>query len=162
MPATPAISFPTLSFKNTTSLTDISGLVIVPVLSTHNTLTLASVSTQFISCTNTLLLASFLTLTTKATLASRYRPSGIIPTSEATIDTTLFFIVCPRKKWLCTYIIIPSGTITTPIILTRLSKDFIISVFFFLRPALASNASLAAYALCPTCVRTALHSPDTI
>ena len=109
----------------------ISGLVIVPVLSTHNTLTLASVSTQFISCTNTLLLASFLTLTTKATLASRYRPSGIIPTSEATIDTTLFFIVCPRKKWLCTYIIIPSGTITTPIIFTRLSKDFIISVFLW-------------------------------
>ena len=97
-PATSAIIAVTLSRQNTTSLTDISGLVIVPVLSTQSTLTLASVSTQFISCTSTLFPASLLTLTTSATLASRYNPSGIMPTSDATIDTTLFFIVCPRKK----------------------------------------------------------------
>ena len=48
-----------------------SGFVIVPVLSTHRTFTLASVSTQFISCTSTLFFPSLITLTTSATLARR-------------------------------------------------------------------------------------------
>ena len=161
LPATIDIVSVTLSLQKTTSLTDISGFVIVPVLSTHSTLTLASVSTQFISCTRTFLPASLLTLTTSATLARRYKPSGIIPTSDATIDTTLFLIECPRKKWLCTYIIIPRGTMTIPIILTRLSSDFIIVVCCFFFPAFASSASFAAYEECPTLVSIALHSPDT-
>ena len=57
--------------------------------------------------------------------------------------------------------IIPSGTITIPIILTRLSSDFIIVVCCFFLPAFASSASFEAYDECPTFVSTALHSPDT-
>ena len=131
-------------------------------MSTHNTLTLASVSTQFISCTITFFFPSLITLTTSATLASRYSPSGIIPTREATIESILLFIEPPTANLLCKNSPAPIGIIRTPIVLTSLSRDCIISVLCFFRPAFASIASFAAYASRPTFVSTALHSPDTI
>ena len=102
--------------------------VIVPVLSTQSTLTLASVSTHTISCTTTFFFPSRITLTTRATLASRYKPSGIIPTRAAITATTLSFKDIPIKKYSCTNIIIPIGIMSIPIISTSLLSDFIISV----------------------------------
>ena len=85
-----------------------------------------------------------------------------MPTSEATIESMLPLIVLPTANLLCKNKPIPIGIISTPIVFTSLSRDSIISVFCFLRPALASIASFAAYASRPTFVRTALHSPETI
>ena len=43
----------------------------------------------FISCTRTLALLSFWAETAKATLVSRYRPSGIMPMRAATVPSVL-------------------------------------------------------------------------
>ena len=43
----------------------------------------------FISCNKTRCLAKRLALTARATLAKRYRPSGIIPKIAATIEVIL-------------------------------------------------------------------------
>ena len=59
------------SSGSTNCATSISGTVIVPVLSTQSTLTLAKVSMHFMSCTNTFCLPSRITDTTIATLANR-------------------------------------------------------------------------------------------
>ena len=59
--------------------------VIVPVLSTQRVSTRASVSMQFISRVSTLRRARRIMLTAKATLVSRYSPSGIMPMSAATV-----------------------------------------------------------------------------
>ena len=66
------------------------GSVIVPVLSTHSTSTLASVSILFISCSNTLFFASRMVLNANAIVVSRYSPSGIMPMIAATVDVTPF------------------------------------------------------------------------
>ena len=70
------------------SATSILLSVIVPVLSTHSTSTLASVSVLFISCSMTLLRASLTALITRVMLTRRYSPSGIIPMTAATMDVT--------------------------------------------------------------------------
>ena len=62
--------------------------VSVPVLSVHSTSTLARPSTAGSSCTRTLLRARRTTATPKATLVSRTRPSGTIPTVPATAPDT--------------------------------------------------------------------------
>ena len=78
-----------------TSLTSISGSVIVPVLSRQSIFTLAKVSIHFISCKSTFLRASLPALTAKATLVKRYIPSGIIPTTAATVADILSLKLYP-------------------------------------------------------------------
>ena len=77
------------SDRGTTFSTSISGSVMVPVLSTHSTSTRASVSMQFMSCTSTFFRLSFTADAAMAMEVSRYSPSGIIPTSAATVPSTL-------------------------------------------------------------------------
>ena len=119
-----SLSYPSIG---TVPLTSIVFSVIVPVLSTHKTFTLAKVSIHFISCTRTFFDASRTTLTTNATLASKYKPSGIIPITAATIEVMLLLNdafaninCCPKSNNPIGIIIIP----TTP---TNLSKTRIIS-----------------------------------
>ena len=78
----PIMSFKEYSptvFKITQSLTFILPSVIVPVLSRHNTLTLASISSEYISCTSVWFLASLTMPTASATLVKRSMPEGIMP-----------------------------------------------------------------------------------
>ena len=75
--------------SSSTSYTCIPGSVIVPVLSTHSTLTRASVSMHFISWINTFFCARRTEDTAIATLDNRYSPSGIIPMIAATIPVIL-------------------------------------------------------------------------
>ena len=86
------ISFSVASSYTTKSATSIQPSVIVPVLSRHNTSTLASVSIQYNSCTSTLLLDNLMTLTAKTVLVKSINPSGIIPITAATVFTTAFCI----------------------------------------------------------------------
>ena len=79
------------------SYTCIPGSVIVPVLSTHNTLTRASVSMHFISWIKTFFCARRTEDTAIATLESKYNPSGIIPMIAATIPVILSFNVPSLK-----------------------------------------------------------------
>ena len=88
-------SFPSAGTKR---LTFIVFSVIVPVLSTHKTSTLAKVSIHFIFRTKTFFLARRIMLTTIATLAKRYNPSGIIPITAATIPVILSLNVAPAKN----------------------------------------------------------------
>ena len=76
------------SFIGIKSLTSIIPSVNVPVLSKHNVSTLASVSIQYNSCTNTFDLDSLITLTAKTVLVRRMSPSGIIPIIAATVFIT--------------------------------------------------------------------------
>ena len=72
-------------------------LVMVPVLSRHNVSTLANVSIQYNSCTNTLFLDNRITLTASTVLVNKTSPSGIIPISAATVFTTAFLMVFSSK-----------------------------------------------------------------
>ena len=69
--------------------------VIVPVLSRHSTSTLASVSTQYISCARVWCLASLITLRQNTTDVSATRPLGIMPTNEPIVVSTVLFISLP-------------------------------------------------------------------
>ena len=60
--------------------------VIVPVLSKHATSTLASISIQYKSCTNTFFLDNLITLTARTVEVSKTNPSGIIPIIPATVE----------------------------------------------------------------------------
>ena len=102
-----------------------------------------------------------MTLTTSAMLAKRYSPSGIIPTSDAIMDTTLSCMVEPMTKCCCKNSRIPIGIMAMPIIRTRRSKERIISVCVFLRDAFASNISCAAKDDSPTFVSVAYPFPET-
>ena len=119
--------------------------VIVPVLSTHSTSTRASVSMQFMSWVSTRRRASRIMPTARATLVSRYNPSGIMPISAATVVSTL-----PRRGTsscqCCLYSsAAPMGTSAMPMARISLSRLRIISPFTTLWPsALASVVSLAA------------------
>jgi len=77
------------SFSSNMSNIFILLFVIVPVLSTHKTSTLARLSILFISCRITFFLASFPALIAKATVVNKYKPSGIIPINADTIELTL-------------------------------------------------------------------------
>ena len=74
--------------SETILFTSIFPSVIVPVLSKHKVSTLASVSIQYSSCTNTLLFESLITLTASTVLVRRINPSGIIPIIAATVCIT--------------------------------------------------------------------------
>ena len=78
-----------------TSSTSILGSVIVPVLSTHSTLTRANVSTLFISWSITWERAKRIAANAKAIVVNKYRPSGIIPIIAASIET----ILSAKFKW---------------------------------------------------------------
>ena len=65
------------------------GSVIVPVLSTHNTSTRDKVSMLFMSCKRTFFVANRMVPSAKATVASKYNPSGIMPITAATAAVTL-------------------------------------------------------------------------
>ena len=126
----------------TISSTPIVLSVIVPVLSTHKTLTRASVSILFMSWRSTFFCANFIALTANAMLASRKSPSGIMPTTDATAAWTLRWrSTCLRKKF-CTNIIKPIGIIAIPASVTILLIERIISdcslvfVFFACRVSL--------------------------
>ena len=69
--------------------TSILGSVMVPVLSTHSTSTRARASMQFQSWTSTRFRLSFWVETARATLVSRYSPSGIMPVRAATVPSAL-------------------------------------------------------------------------
>ena len=77
------------SFSSNMSNIFIRLFVIVPVLSTHKTSTLARLSMLFISCKMTLFLASFPALIANETVVNKYKPSGIIPINADTIEFTL-------------------------------------------------------------------------
>ena len=62
--------------------------VIVPVLSRLSASTRASVSTDSSSCTSVLWRASRMAATAKFSEVSSTRPSGIMPTTPATAETT--------------------------------------------------------------------------
>ena len=133
----------------------------VPVLSTHRTSTLASVSIHFISCTSTLSAASLMVLTANARLDSRYSPSGIIPITAAAIPVILSFKFLPilTKDWVNT--IIPIGIIIIPIIIISLLRARIISDCSFLWVLVASMVSFEAKASAPTFSSFAFRLPDT-
>ena len=124
------------------SLTCMVLSVMVPVLSTQSTSTRASVSIHFISCTRTFFPARRITLITRATLASRYNPSGIIPITAATMEVTLFLSVSSERKncWLNKRI--PMGMMMIPTAFTSLSRERIISDCSPSFMAFASNVSL--------------------
>ena len=78
----PIISFSEYSstvFKIMQSLTFILPSVIVPVLSRQSTLTRASISSEYKSCTKVLCLVRRITPTASATLVSSSIPEGIMP-----------------------------------------------------------------------------------
>ena len=66
-------------FKSTQSLTRILPSVIVPVLSRHRTLTRASISREYISCTSVLYFARRIMPTESATVVSSNKPEGTMP-----------------------------------------------------------------------------------
>ena len=105
--------------------------VIVPVLSRHNTSTLANVSIQYSSWTKTFFFASLVTLTASTVLVNNTNPSGIIPIKAATVLTIACLKSFPCKSnWLKNNNI-PTGIITKEIIFIILFKEFIISEFTF-------------------------------
>ena len=118
--------------------------VMVPVLSTHSTLTRASVSMLRISCSSTFFWASLIELTASATLASRYNPSGIIPITAATIDTMLSRNVSWLKKNPWTNSRVPIGIKAIPTNLTSLSRERIISDFSPFLIALALKTTISS------------------
>ena len=89
-----AISFLSL-FNGMYFLTSIFPSVKVPVLSKQSVSTLASVSIQYNSCTNTLECDNLITLTAKTVLVNNTKPSGIIPITAATVFTTAVCQVAP-------------------------------------------------------------------
>ena len=93
-----SISFDISSFTGTNEFTDIVFSVIVPVLSTQRTSTLARVSIHFMSCTRTLFIARRIALSARVVLARRKSPSGISPINAATIDCILALTVSPSTK----------------------------------------------------------------
>ena len=127
--------------KGTTALTCISFSVMVPVLSTQSTSARARASIHFMSCTSTFREASRMTLTTNATLASRYSPSGIMPITAATMETMLLWKEAPANTYCCTNRRMPMGTIRMPITPTSLSSTRSISERCFRSMALASRVS---------------------
>ena len=80
-----------VSPRGMTRRSDISPVVMVPVLSRHSTSTRARVSMPYSSCTSVLRLPSRTTPTASATLVSRISPSGIMPTMAATAPGTASF-----------------------------------------------------------------------
>ena len=112
--------------------TSIEPSVRVPVLSKHKVSTLAKVSIQYRSCTNTLDLESLITLTAKTVLVSRTNPSGIIPIIAATVWTTESLREAPCKKYWLKNKASPIGIIITVKNLIILFNDPIISDFTFL------------------------------
>ena len=85
--------------------------VIVPVLSTHNTSTLAKTSVADNCCTNVLYFASLTTDTIKVALVRRTKPSGIIPTIPETAPNTALLHPILLKTICVVVKIIPIGTI---------------------------------------------------
>ena len=102
------------------------------------------------SCTRTFFDASRITLTTRATLASKYKPSGIIPITAATIDVILLLKDAPEKKNCCPKSNSPIGIINIPTTPTNLSRTLIISDCSSLFIALASSVNFDIYESSPT------------
>ena len=133
----------------------------VPVLSTQSTSTLARVSILLMFCTRTSCFARRMAETTSATLASIYNPSGIIPSTAATMLVTLAWNVLCITKYCWTNRIVPIGMIRIPMIMTSLSRERTISERpSFLPCFVASTVSLFMYESLPTAVSLAWHSPD--
>ena len=80
------------------SLTVILPSVIVPVLSRHSTLTRASISREYRSCTRVCFLASLRTPTAIAKDVSSNSPEGIMPTTTAQVDWMIALTVLVGSK----------------------------------------------------------------
>ena len=85
--------------KGITSSTVSSPVVIVPVLSKHNTSTRANASIASISCTSAFFLARRPTPRIKETLVKSTSPSGIMPRTPATVLTRAFDKVSFARKY---------------------------------------------------------------
>jgi hypothetical protein len=116
----------------------------VPVLSTHKTSTRASVSIEFMSWTRVFFWASRTTDTARATLVSRYSPSGIMPMREATTAGTASKKVVSRTKISLQNRAMPMGIRAYPMTRMSLSSDCIIWDLPTPWSALAFAASRAA------------------
>ena len=84
--------------SDTTSLTVILPVVIVPVLSRQSVSTRARVSMQYSFCTSTCFCASRMTDTAKTVDVSKIKPSGIMPTSAETVDSIELLNSPPSMK----------------------------------------------------------------
>ena len=96
---------------------------------------------HFMSCTSTFRVARRSTLTTSATLVSRYSPSGIMPSTAATMDRTLSRKEAPESTYCCTNRKIPMGTMRMPTTPTNRSRVRSISERCLVSVALASRVS---------------------
>ena len=75
-----------------------SPVVMVPVLSRQSTSTRASVSMQYSCCTSTWLFAKRTTATASTVDVKRISPSGIMPTSADTVESTADRQSVPEMK----------------------------------------------------------------
>ena len=92
---------------------------------------------HFMLWTSTFCRERRITLTASATLVKRYRPSGIIPTMAATMETILSQKPAPAWTYCCQNRRPPIGMMATPIIATSLSNTRSISDCSFLSMAVA-------------------------
>ena len=131
--------------------------VIVPVLSRQSTSTRASVSMLYRSCTSVRLRASLMTPTASAIEVSITSPSGIMPTTEATVPVTASLRESVLVR-LLKNINIPSGKIAIETmrmiqLIERISSDFGFLNFF--ASAISFDEKLSA----PTALTLARQSP---
>ncbi len=149
-----SISLISLFSKATTSTTFNFPSVIVPVLSRHNTSTLAKTSVAGSSCTRVSHLESLITATIKVALVKSTNPSGTIPIiPEAAPITASCQLLSANKSCVATSNIpigITSQIITLNILFTAVWSSELISLYRF-----ASSASLAEYVSAPTLVTLA-------
>jgi len=98
-------SSPSTSIASSTTVPS----VMVPVLSTHRTSTRARISTAGSSWTSTRVLARMAAARAKLIDVSSTSPSGIMPTTPATANTTArrqvpSAIACVSPPWLCNWL----------------------------------------------------------
>ena len=109
-------------FTGHTASTSILPVVMVPVLSRHSVSTRASVSMQYSCCTSTFDFAKRTTATASTVDVSRMSPSGIMPTSAATVDRMAWSSATPSPlKNMRANSSAPTGKITQ---LTNLMMPF--------------------------------------
>ena len=108
-------------------VSDISGEVMVPVLSTQRMSERARLSIDFISWRRTLLLARRRAERASATEASRKRPSGIIPMMSAIMAWTLSSKERPFRNSCSATKIMPIGIMAMPARRTKELSERIIS-----------------------------------
>ncbi len=99
---------------------------------------------QFMSWASTLPRARRSMLTARATLVSRYSPSGIMPMRAATMEITASWAVRSRKTNSLTNRATPMGTSRMPMTRMSLSREDIISLLPTVTSFLASVVRRAA------------------